>query len=456
MDGQLKLEEQPDVYRLKKAFERAKERVAETIPPMQAEKFLKPLVLEQRCGRRVFISAPGEFKTTWVAEKYLPRLSRALREEMKEDLELVIEARLNEQPSGDGRMAEALYSTMPPLGDESSSRYTFENFVVGDSNRVAYEGARAVATRSKDAPNPLFIYGRTGLGKTHLLRAIEGECRRSPKAGCRYCTAQQFAHEFIEGARGDSLGHFRRSFESVQVLLVDDVEFLEEKKKSQEELFFRFNEFYESGRQLVFCSDRSPRELGGLPPRLRTRLESGLVADIRLPELEMRQEILRRRSAEFGVELSPEVCLLLAESAPDNVRTLEGILSTVVAHSRIWGRPLDCVLVKEVIEQKFGGGNRSQVTPETVLKAVAQHFELSVEELKGPCRRQDIVLARHMAIYIIRQHLGESWKRIAQRLGNRDHTSIIHGYRKMEKLLELDYEVSAHYQVNLRNLSLGR
>jgi chromosomal replication initiator protein len=454
MDGQLKLEEQPDFYRLKKAFERAKERVAETIPPMQAEKFLKPLELEQRCGRRVYISAPGEFKTTWVAEKYLPRLSRALREEMKEDLELVVEARLNDQSARDGRFSEALYSSVPYLMDEPCSRYTFENFVVSDSNRVAYEGARAVATRSREAPNPLFIYGRTGLGKTHLLRAIEREWKQDRKAGCRYVTAQQFAHEFIEGARGDNLGGFRRSFETVQVLLVDDVEFLEEKKKSQEELFFRFNEFYESGRQLVFCSDRSPRELSGLPARLRTRLESGLVADIRLPELEMRQEILRRRAAEYGVELSPEVCLLLAEAAPDNVRTLEGILSTVVAYARVGGRPVDGALVKEVIEQKFGGGNRAQITPEAVLKAVAQHFALSVEEIKGPCRRQDIVLARHLAIYIIRQHLGESWKRIGQRLGNRDHTSIIHGYRKMEKLLEVDYEMSTHYKVNLRALSL--
>lgn len=453
MDGQLNLVEQPEMYRLKKAFERAKERVAETIPPMQGEKFVKPLMVERKSGRRVYISAPGEFKTTWVSEKYLSRLTRVLREELKEDLELVVEPRLNEQSGSEGCYPDGIYHSISYVTEEVGSRYTFDSFVVGDSNRVAYQGALAVASRSKDAPNPLFIYGGTGLGKTHLLRAIEGEWKRSRMSGCRYVTAQQFSHEFIEGARGNGLDDFRRSFQTIRVLLVDDVEFLEEKKKSQEELFFRFNEFYESGRQLVFCSDRSPRDLRGLPARLRTRLESGLVADIRLPELEMRQEIVRRRAEEQGVSLDPEVCLVLAESAPNNVRTLEGILNTVIMHARVGGRFVDRDLVREVIEQKFGSSGRGSVTAEAVLRMVAHHFGFDVEDIKGPCRRQDLVLARHLTIYIIREHLGESWKRIGQRLGGRDHTSIIHGFRKMKQLLNVDHEARACYQDIKRELS---
>ncbi|MCH8275729.1 MAG: chromosomal replication initiator protein DnaA [Armatimonadetes bacterium] len=439
MDDQLTFEQDPECFRFRKALEKAVEAVGDTMPEAQLARFLKPLELRGRESHICYVTAPGEFVATWVRDKYLTQLESALSEELGEPVQICLEARLHEPPA-DRRLPVQL---QPPSSDMSAiARYTFDNFVVGPSNRIAHDGAKAVADRPGGYCNPLFIYGKTGLGKTHLLWAIANRLRAAKQRRAIRCmTAQQFVEEFVTALRSGSIRRFRRSVESVSVWLVDDIDFLEEKRKTQEELFHLFNHLYESGKQLVFSCDRPPRELAGMPMRLRSRLESGLVADIQPPDTETRAEIVSMKAAKEGVELPAEVCESLAASVPDNVRTLEGILTTLLAHVSLGRRDPSLELVDEIIQAHFGTPEPCRPHADQIIARTASYFHLTDEEIRGPSRKAGLTRPRHIAVYLCREYAGESWKRLGERFGNRDHTSIMHGHRKIRGLLKEDPEL---------------
>jgi len=320
-----------------------------------------------------------------------------------------------------------------PLGNPKLS---FDQFVIGDSNRLAHAAALTVAEMPAQAYNPLFICGPPGVGKTHLLNSIATLLlAHNPGLIVRCTTGEEFTNEFLGALSGGHTDDFKASFRLVDVLLVDDVQFLERKAKTEEEFFHTFNALYDAGRQIVLSSDRPPRDLQALEDRLRERFEAGLVADIKPPELATRLAILRKRAHHDGIELSdPEVLETIAERVTLNVRALEGALIRVVAFSSLTGRELTVQLTREVLDGLYPASERfERARPRSVSEiqaAVGEHFGLSPEELLSTARTARIAWPRQVAMYLARELTGESLPAIGRHFGGRDHTTVLHAWRR--------------------------
>jgi chromosomal replication initiator protein len=320
-----------------------------------------------------------------------------------------------------------------PLGNPKLS---FDQFVIGDSNRLAHAAALTVAELPAQAYNPLFICGPPGVGKTHLLSSIATLLlAHNPGLIVRCTTGEEFTNEFLGALSGGHSDGFKASFRQVDVLLVDDVQFLERKAKTEEEFFHTFNALYDAGRQIVLSSDRPPRDLQALEDRLRERFEAGLVADIKPPELATRLAILRKRAHHDGIELSdPEVLQTIANRVTLNVRALEGALIRVVAFSSLTGRELTVELAREVLDGLYPASERFERrrarSVDEIQAAVGEHFGLSPEELLSTARTARIAWPRQVAMYLARELTGESLPAIGRHFGGRDHTTVLHAWRR--------------------------
>jgi chromosomal replication initiator protein len=346
-------------------------------------------------------------------------------------------------------IAPELAGTMPPrpaTGGSSRNdrraqttlnpRYTFEAFVIGTSNRFAHAAAQRVAEEPAKAYNPLFIYGASGLGKTHILHAIgHYDLQNFSSLNVCYVSTETFLNEFIDAIRTRGQTAFKRRYRAYDVLLVDDIQLLEGKKETQEEFFYTFNSFYEADKQIVISSDRHPRSIATLEDRLRSRFESGLITDIQPPELETRLAILRKKSEGERVEVPEDVLELIATHVKDNIRELEGALIRVSAFASIHGIPVTMELAEEVLSDIIAASAPRQITPEQILDATAKAFDLSVEQICGPSRRRPLVAARQTAMYLFRELTDYSYPAIAHVFGDRDHTTVMHAQRKVTKLM---------------------
>jgi chromosomal replication initiator protein len=328
-------------------------------------------------------------------------------------------------------------SNIPPRsGPLGNPKLSFDQFVIGDSNRLAHAAALTVAELPAQAYNPLFICGPPGVGKTHLLSSIATLLlAHNPGLIVRCTTGEEFTNEFLGALSGGHSDGFKASFRHLDVLLVDDVQFLERKAKTEEEFFHTFNALYDAGRQIVLSSDRPPRDLQALEDRLRERFEAGLVADIKPPELATRLAILRKRAHHDGIELSdPEVLKAIAERVTLNVRALEGALIRVVAFSSLTGRELTVELAREVLDGLYPASERfERRRPKSVAEiqaAVGEHFGLSPEELLSSARTARIAWPRQVAMYLARELTGESLPAIGRHFGGRDHTTVLHAWRR--------------------------
>ncbi|GBD17045.1 Chromosomal replication initiator protein DnaA [bacterium HR26] len=318
-------------------------------------------------------------------------------------------------------------------------RYTFEKFVVGASNRLAHAAAMAVADRPADKFNPLFIYGGVGLGKTHLLHAIGHRAlARRPQLKVRYVSSETFTNDLIHAIRQQRTDEFRNRYRTIDILMVDDIQFIAGKESTQEEFFHTFNALYQAGKQIVISSDRPPKAIHNLADRLRSRFEGGLLADIQPPDLETRQAILAEKGRELGVRVPDDVLEYVARKIESNIRELEGALNRIVALAQLYHRSITLDLAVEALTDAHAEARRQQLTPEAVIDAVSQHYRVSVPELVGPGRRRDVVVPRQVAMYLMREELGLSLVEIGQRLGGRDHTTVLHGIEKIEQQLQHD------------------
>jgi chromosomal replication initiator protein len=358
-----------------------------------------------------------------------------------------VELRPAAEPEGEDRLP--LRSTQspqpPPLQADplANPKLTFDQFVIGDSNRLAHAAALTVAEMPADAYNPLFICGPPGVGKTHLLSAIANLlATHNPNLTVRATTGEAFTNEFLGALGGHSTESFKRRFRDVDVLLVDDVQFLERKAKTEEEFFHTFNALHDGGRQVVLTSDRPPRDLQALEDRLRERFAAGLVADISPPDLATRLTILRKRARHDGVELAGEGALhAIAEHVQSNVRALEGALIRVVAFSSLTGRPLDSDLAAEVLASLYPQARRpgrGRRTIAEVQSATCEHFGLSSEELLSSARTPRIAWPRQVAMYLSRELTGASLPAIGREFGGRDHTTVLHACRRTSARMDSD------------------
>ncbi len=330
----------------------------------------------------------------------------------------------------------AIPAALRPGGTRLNSKYTFETFVIGSSNRFAHAAAVAVAEAPAKAYNPLFVYGDSGLGKTHLLHAI-GHYAQTLYSGLkvRYVSSEEFTNDFINMIRDGKQDGFRRRYRDVDVLLVDDIQFLENKEGTQEEFFHTFNTLHNASKQIVISSDRAPKRLVTLEDRLRSRFEWGLLTDVQPPELETRIAILRRKAIQDTLNVPPEVLEYIASRISTNIRELEGALIRVTAFASLNRQSVDLQLAEIVLKDLIPEAQGPQITAATIMGQTASYFGLSIEDLCGTSRSRVLVTARHIAMYLCRELTDLSLPKIGQQFGGRDHTTVINADRKIRSLM---------------------
>jgi chromosomal replication initiator protein len=316
-------------------------------------------------------------------------------------------------------------------------KYSFDDFVIGSSNRFAHAAANAVAEAPAKSYNPLFIYGGAGLGKTHLLHAIGHYVRNLyPRLRVRYITTEQFTNEFINAIRDDRITTFQRTYRQADVLLIDDIQFLEQKERTQEEFFHTFNALHNAEKQIVISSDRPPKQIAHLEDRLRSRFEWGLMTDVQPPDLETRIAILRKKAETDRLGVSPEVLELIASRVQSNIRELEGALIRVSAFASLQRSSADSAMAEMVLKDLFPDDREQEVSVQLIMDEVADYFSLSVEDLCSPSRSRQLVTARQIAMYLTRELTDLSLPRIGKAFGGRDHTTVMHAKQKIAGLMQ--------------------
>ena len=344
-----------------------------------------------------------------------------------------VETEVAPQRAGTGRSNEPVSSKEPY---QLNPRYIFETFVIGSSNRFAHAAAVAVAEAPGKAYNPLFIYGESGLGKTHLLHAI-GAYARELYSGLRvrYVSSEEFTNDFINSIRDDKAAVFQKRYRDVDLLLVDDIQFLENKERTQEEFFHTFNTLYNANKQIVISSDRPPKQLTTLEDRLRSRFEWGLITDIQPPELETRIAILRKKAAQDRLNAPDDVLEYIASKISTNIRELEGALIRVTAFASLNRQSVDLSLAEIVLKDLIPNENNPEITGATIMAQTAAYFSLTIDDLCGTSRSRVLVNARQIAMYLCRELTELSLPKIGQTFGGRDHTTVMHADRKIRQLM---------------------
>jgi chromosomal replication initiator protein len=399
-------------------------------------------------GRLFTVSAPNPFIREALQTRFQSLLRKALGNVLGDPPDVMVVI----GPSDPRSQLQALIpapivreSPVLPVALHTGPSYTFDSFVVGEGNRLANAAALAVSDRPGDAYNPLFIYGGVGLGKTHLLRAIEhAVCLRGVSA--LYVSSEKFTNDLIEAIRENRTEEFRQKYRRLQVLLIDDIQFLATRERTQEEFFHTFNDIHAAGGQIVLSSDRAPKAITPLEARLRSRFEWGLIADIQPPDLETRIAILRSKLAGRANDVPNEVLELLARKAPNNIRQLEGALNRVLIHAQLMGEALTPALAIDAIDHLLPDQQRLPITADTILQAVCEHFKVPLTALQGKARDRKHVLPRHFAMYLLREEARLSLPEIGAILGGRDHTTVRHGCEKMRHDLDLLPEISVDLQ----------
>ncbi len=413
--------------------------------------WLKPLTLVSLGEGKARISVPTRFMRDWVISHYGDRI-QALWSVENPDIDTVELFVQSPQPKPTS-VAKGEDGTSQQVGAASSgsnaggildisapldSRFEFENFVVGKPNELAYAAARRVADAETAPFNPLFLYGGVGLGKTHLMHAIALHThKRYPGRKVLYLSAEKFMYHFVRSLRYQTTMAFKEQFRSVDLLMIDDVQFINGKEATQEEFFHTFNDLVDNNRQVVISADKSPSDLEGMEERLRSRLGWGLVADIHATNYELRLGILESKAERLGVEIPGKVKEFLAHKITSNVRELEGALNRVVAHSTLVGREIGLETCQDVLHDLLRANDR-RVTIEEIQKRVAEHFNIRITDMHSARRARAVARPRQVAMYLAKQLTSRSLPEIGRKFGGRDHTTVMHAVKKIDELRKLD------------------
>ena len=385
-------------------------------------------------GGRLTVAVPSFLAKERLEGRYLSMVREALTEVGGADVELALEI--------DTAEPEPAWTVAPPApaaaanrdasANDINPRYTFDTFVIGPSNRFAHAAALAVAETPARKYNPLFIYGDAGLGKTHLLQAIAHYVRENyPTYRVRYVTSEAFLNEFIDAVRNKTNDAFKRRYRDIDVLLIDDIQFIEGKTETQEEFFHTFNHLHQANRQIVLSSDRPPDAIGTLEDRLRSRFKMGLITDVQPPDLETRLAILRNKAEREATWVPPEVLEFIATNITDNIRVLEGALIRVAAFASLTAEELTIETASSVLGDLLTAKQPRPITPQVILEATSKMFGIPIEEIIGKKRQRPLVTARQVAMYVFRDLTDLSYPAIAREFGGRDHTTVIHAVEKI-------------------------
>jgi chromosomal replication initiator protein len=399
--------------------------------------WIRPCRLVAYRDNRLEVAVPNKFVRHYLEEHYLAALLAAAQTALGARTRVVLTIdRTGDRPSGAAPPPPSPAPT--PFPTNLDGRHTFETFVVGPSNQFAQAACRAVADLPSAAYNPLFIYGGVGLGKTHLLQAIGHHLGRSlPQLRIEYLSAEKFTNELIGAIRYDKTQDFRHRYRTIDLLLLDDIQFLSGKERTQEEFFHTFNDLYESHRQIVLSSDRSPKEIPDIEERLRSRFEWGLIADIQPPDLETRVAILKKKAEIDRVPLPDDVAFFIANRVKSNIRELEGSLVRIRAFCNLAGRSLSLDLAQEVLTNIWGTDERA-VTIDDIQRRVGEVFGVKLQDFRARTRTKAVAFPRQVAMYIARQLTSDSYADIGRGFGGKDHTTVLHAVTKIEGLLQED------------------
>ena len=408
--------------------------------------WLKPMVLQSLDEGVIVIGVPTDFMRDWIEAQYASRLKDLWADENHSvrSVKIVTGAAVGKSPQVRqevpvaSRAAGGNGITLEELSASLDSRYTFDTFVTGKPNELAFAAARRVAESSEVTFNPLFLYGGVGLGKTHLMHAIAWEIgRKDPKRRILYLSAEKFMYQFIRALRFKDTVAFKEQFRSVDVLMIDDFQFISGKDSTQEEFFHTFNALVDQNRQIVISADKSPNDLEGIEERMRSRLGWGLVADLHPTTYELRLGILQSKAERLKLEMPPKVLEFLAHRITSNVRELEGALNRIVAYASLVGRPVTMESAQEVLHDLLRANDR-RVTIEEIQKRVAEHFNIKLSEMSSARRSRAVARPRQVAMYLAKQLTQRSLPEIGRKFGGRDHTTVMHAVRKVDELRGAD------------------
>ncbi len=432
--------------------------------------FKNTAILSKENGK-VVIGVPNGFAKEWLENKYNTYIFRALRnfqEDIKEISCTIYSPDQAPHSSVDTKNVDSVaqapvnpktidnpYAYTPQVSVISQTsqlqkahenninhRYTFENFIIGENNELARAACYAVSQNLGKVYNPLFIYGGVGLGKTHLLQSIGNEVlEKDSTKKIKYITSERFANELIDSIRNQTVNDFKSAYSAIDLLIIDDVQFLAGKEKTQIEFFHIFNALYQINKQIVISSDRPPKAIATLEDRLRSRFEGGMIADIGKPDLETRMAILKTKSAEKNFYLDEEALRFIAENVKNNIRELEGALNRIIAACEFNNKLPTLKFVQQALSEIISAGKKKGVQAQHIIEAISQYFNISTKELIEKGRKKEVAYARQVAMYIMRVELNSSYPGIGNQFGGRDHTTAMHAYEKINRELETDERV---------------
>lgn len=402
----------------------------------------------------VVISVPNGFAKEWLENKYNMYILRALRD-LQENIKLVSCVIATGQETGEKRasMVDAVIPSKMAFSQEKSTyvnnesnlnhKYTFENFVVGGSNELAKAACFAVSQNLGNVYNPLFIYGGVGLGKTHLIQSIGNEViQNNPGFKVKYITSERFTSELIDSIKAGKIGEFKQYYQKIDLLIIDDIQFISGKEKTQEEFFHIFNHLYQLNKQIVLSSDRAPKAIQILEERLRSRFEGGMIADVSRPDFETRVAILKQKTSDHGLNMSDEALEYIAQNIKTNIRELEGAYNRVYVSAQLGKSEIDLDYVKKSLAELISSGKKKGITHKHILKAVSDFYDVTETDLIAKNRKQEVVKPRQIAMYLMRSELQYSFPGIGEKLGGRDHTTVLHACEKIMEILEKDEKIA--------------
>ena len=430
-----------------------------SLSPANFETWLRDTQLVDVDEQRFRIAVPNGFAKDWLESRYRSLISQTLARIVgySVQVEFVIgpTPETPVEPDG-GALAAGASPTAPRqqvrveptrVGGEGGTtfinpRYTFANFIVGSANRLAHAASLSVAERPGHAYNPLFLYGGVGLGKTHLMHAIGNQViAKFPRKRVVYATSEKFTNEFIASIQQGKIDEFRARYRRIDILLIDDIQFIADKERTQEEFFHTFNAIHEDGHQIVLSSDRPPKAILTLEERLRSRFEWGLIADLTAPDLETRIAILRAKAEEGAVPITSDVIEFIARKVVSNIRELEGALNRIVAYASMGAMPIGIELAQAVLSNVLYNPKKRQVTPERIARVVSEYYSVPIDVLQGQKRDRAIVMPRQIAMFLMREETDVSLLRIGAELGHRDHSTVLHACDKINREVAVNDEL---------------
>jgi chromosomal replication initiator protein len=423
--------------------------VATLVNKQTFETWFKPMRLGSVDGGKAVIDCPSKFFVDWVSEHHTDKITFALRSVLGTEAQFFLQNANDAPPEFVPRRVEVIPATSTAASmraprraatesERLNPKYVFDEFVVGNNSRMTYAACLAVSERLAQIYNPLFIYGGVGLGKTHLMQAIgHGLLKSHPNARMHYCSSEAFMNEMIMAIRQGNSHEFRMKYRSVDLLLIDDIQFLAGKESTQEEFFHTFNALHGANRQIVVTSDRPPKEIPSLEDRLVSRFEWGLITDIQPPDYETRLAILRKKVERENISIPDDVLALIADSVKSNIRELEGSLVKLLVHASVYKKDVTIEMAHDVLKD-FVKTFPRKTSISTIQKVVSQHYRVPVESMRSKVRTARLAFPRQIAIYLARDLTSASLAQIGQRFGGRDHTTVIHACHKITDLIERD------------------